>query len=111
MEKLHFLVNLGDEIVKHILMDGGKYIVGLDLEGCKLTDHGLKKITDPLNQGGPLDGRKQLINLKLNCSSITNNGIRVLAVNCIDLRELYLTNCTFLTSEGLKEISNNLTIS
>ena len=109
MEKLHFLDNLGDEIVKHILTDGGKYVVSLDLEGCKLTDHGLKKITDPLNQGGPLDGRKQLINLKLNCSSITNNGIKVLAVNCIDLRELYLTNCNFLTSEGLKEISNNCT--
>ena len=109
MEKIHFVDNLGDEILKQVLTGGGKYIVGLDLDGCKFTDQGLKKITDPLNQGGPLDGRKQLINLKLNCSSITDRGLKVLATNCIDLRELYLTNCTFLTSEGLKEIANNCT--
>ena len=109
MEKLHLLDNLGDEIVKHVLTDGGKYIVELDLDGCKLTDQGLKKITDPLNQGGPLDGRKQLINFKLDCSSVTDHGLKILAVNCIDLRELYLINCSFLTSEGLKEIANNCT--
>ena len=109
VERLQILDNLGDEILKHVLVDGVKYISALDITGCKINDNGLKKITDPLSQGGPLDGRKELHSFKMSCNTITNKGIKVLAINCLDLKELYLTNCTALTSDGLKDIAENCT--
>ena len=108
-ERLHLIDNLGEEILKHVLTEGAKYIAILDITGSRITDNGLKKVTDCLSKGGPFDGRKHLVSLTMNCNALTDRGLKVIASNCLDLKELFLNNCLHLTSDGFKDVAAGCT--